>query len=264
MYGEGQITYRSIISIFQIFTFSTSLTISYYFRRTNRLGYLCLVLFSIVRLISASCFLALINHDTYGLKATVFICEGLGIILFVFIFVEILGWVDEQASVLHRYALLVPQVLTYVDLLIAIVGFIVIRKRENAYEPTAFSKASRALLVLMYAYTIMLLGILVHHRNRSARAKAQRNALMGVGACIPFMVIRLVYSLIFEATGNMRFNAVKGDETTYLSMTFLPEALVVFVCIATIWKIPLGVKNKNGSEEGQGVNDEERMLSRAG
>ncbi|KAI5242330.1 hypothetical protein E4T42_07726 [Aureobasidium subglaciale] len=264
MYGEGQVTYRSIISIFQIFTFSTSLTISYYFRRKNRLGYLCLGLFSTIRLVSASCFLALINHDAYGLKATVFVCEGLGIILFVFIFVEILGWVDEQAPVLHKYALLVPHVLTYVDLFIAIVGFIVVRKRENAYEPTAFSKANRALLVLMCAYTIMLLGILIHYRNRSATAKAQRNALMGVGACIPFMVIRLVYSLIFEATGDMRFNAVKGDETIYMFMTFLPEAIVVFVCIATIWNIPLETKERNRSEERQSMNDEERMFSSAG
>lgn len=92
-YGDHHLTFRTSISIAQIPVFSLSLLIAYYFRRTHRMGWFCIGIFSIIRLVSASCLLALINEDIYSLKATVFVCENLGIMLFVFIFVEVLEWV---------------------------------------------------------------------------------------------------------------------------------------------------------------------------
>ncbi|THX99772.1 hypothetical protein D6D01_10433 [Aureobasidium pullulans] len=89
-YGDHHLTFRTSISIAQIPVFSLSLLIAYYFRRTHRMGWFCIGIFSIIRLVSASCLLALINEDDYSLKATVFVCENLGIMLFVFIFVEVL------------------------------------------------------------------------------------------------------------------------------------------------------------------------------
>ncbi|THX22125.1 hypothetical protein D6D12_09438, partial [Aureobasidium pullulans] len=91
-YGDHHLTFRTSISIAQIPVFSLSLLIAYYFRRTHRMGWFCIGIFSIIRLVSASCLLALINEDKHSLKATVFVCENLGIMLFVFIFVEVLEW----------------------------------------------------------------------------------------------------------------------------------------------------------------------------
>jgi hypothetical protein len=34
--------------------------------------------------------------------------------------------------------------------------------------------------------------------------------MMGVVVCIPFMVIRLVYEVVFQVTGDMGINAVRG------------------------------------------------------
>lgn len=92
-YGDHHLTFRTSISIAQIPVFSLSLLIAYYFRRTHRMGWFCIGIFSIIRLVSVSCLLALINEDKHSLKATVFVCENLGIMLFVFIFVEVLEWV---------------------------------------------------------------------------------------------------------------------------------------------------------------------------
>ncbi|THW33795.1 hypothetical protein D6D22_08938 [Aureobasidium pullulans] len=91
-YGDHHLTFRTSISIAQIPVFSLSLLIAYYFRRTHRMGWFCIGIFSIIRLVSASCLLALINEDKHSLRATVFVCENLGIMLFVFIFVEVLEW----------------------------------------------------------------------------------------------------------------------------------------------------------------------------
>lgn len=90
MYGDGVFRYRDGISVAQIVAFSASLTFAYYFRQMKRIGWFCIGAFSIIRIVSASCFLALINSDTFNLRATVFVCESLGIMLFIFIFVELL------------------------------------------------------------------------------------------------------------------------------------------------------------------------------
>ncbi|KEQ89042.1 hypothetical protein M438DRAFT_331885 [Aureobasidium pullulans EXF-150] len=163
-YGDHHLTFRTSISIAQIPVFSLSLLIAYYFRRTHRMGWFCIGIFSIIRLVSASCLLALINEDQHSLKATVFVCENLGIMLFVFIFVEVLEWVNEQTPTpsLPKYAFLIPQFLTYIDILVAILGYILPRphEKQNPYAPTPYSRTSRAILVITYIYTLTLLFIL--------------------------------------------------------------------------------------------------------
>lgn len=52
------------------------------------------------------------------------------------------------------------------------------------------------------------------------------------------MIVRLVYSLIFEATGDRTFNSSKGNPTAYLTMTYLPELGIIAICTATILAIP--------------------------
>ncbi|CAD0044861.1 unnamed protein product, partial [Aureobasidium pullulans] len=198
-YGDHHLTFRTSISIAQIPVFSLSLLIAYYFRRTHRMGWFCIGIFSIIRLVSASCLLALINGDKYSLKATVFVCENLGIMLFVFIFVE----KQTNPLLLPKYAFLIPQFLTYIDILVAILGYILPRphEKQNPYAPTPYSRTSRAILITTYFYTLSLLFILWIRRDRSPAAKPRKNAMMGVVVCIPFMVIRLVYEVVFQVTG---------------------------------------------------------------
>ncbi|THZ75912.1 hypothetical protein D6C85_02567, partial [Aureobasidium pullulans] len=191
-YGDHHFTFRTSISIAQIPVFSLSLLIAYYFRRTHRMGWFCIGIFSIIRLVSASCLLALINEDKHSLKATVFVCENLGIMLFVFIFVEVLEWVNEQTPTpsLPKYAFLIPQFLTYIDILVAILGYILPRprKKQNPYAPTPYSRTSRAILIITYIYTLTLLFILWIRRDRSLTAKPRKNAMMGVVVMVAAVV----------------------------------------------------------------------------
>lgn len=48
----------------------------------------------------------------------------------------------------------------------------------------------------------------------------------------------MAYSLVFVITADMKWNAVKGDSSRYLGMTMLPEALIVVLCVWTIWGVP--------------------------
>ncbi|THX75881.1 hypothetical protein D6D05_06335, partial [Aureobasidium pullulans] len=161
-YGDHHLTFRTCISIAQIPVFSLSLLIAYYFRRTHRMGWFCIGIFSIIRLVSASCLLALINEDKYSLKATV----------------------NKQTPTpsLPKYAFLIPQFLTYIDILVAILGYTLPqpRKKQDPYAPTPYSRTSRAILMTTYIYTLSLLFILWTRRDKCPTAKPRKNALMGV------------------------------------------------------------------------------------
>lgn len=90
MYGDSIFRYRDGICVAQIITFSVSFIFAGSFYYTRRIGWFCIGVFSIIRLVSASCYLAIMKNDSDSLWATVFVCESLGIMLIIFLFLELL------------------------------------------------------------------------------------------------------------------------------------------------------------------------------
>lgn len=106
MAGDGIFTYRDGIAIFQVVAFSVPLIFAIYFRLSRRIGWFCVGVFSLLRLIGASCKLAAINNDSRGLSAAIFVCESLGMILIIFLLLEMLErmWVNSHLKLARRRA----------------------------------------------------------------------------------------------------------------------------------------------------------------
>ncbi|KAK6007730.1 hypothetical protein QM012_004544 [Aureobasidium pullulans] len=261
MYSDGVFRYRDGISVVQIITFSISFIFAVSFYWTQRIGWFCIGAFSLIRLVSASCYLAIMNNDSDSLWATVFVCESLGIMLIIFLFLELLYHVNKTTPVVDKRYFYAPQLLTWIDIIISIVGYIAIKNKDhNQLDPTPYDQASRAIVTVIYVYTLWLLWIFWHFQDLSTYALPARRAIRCVAYCIPLMIVRLVYSLIFEATGDRTFNSSKGDPTAYLTMTYLPELGIIAICTATIVGIPPMGKSKEGiegSSELEGHNDGE-------
>lgn len=90
MGSDGTFTYRDGIAVVQIAAFSTPLLFALYFKYTGRTGWFCIGIFSLLRLVGASCKLATIHNDTRALSAVVFVCESLGLILIIFLLLGLL------------------------------------------------------------------------------------------------------------------------------------------------------------------------------
>jgi hypothetical protein len=58
-----------------------------------------------------------------------------------------------------------------------------------------------------------------------------------VAACIPLLGIRTAYSLVFQITSDMTWNAVRGNPTAYLLMTFLTELAIIYTSIWAILRV---------------------------
>lgn len=73
------------IPIFSVFLFFGAL---FYFQKKN--GWFSIALFSIIRLTGASCMLATLTNGSYGVWATVYVCESLGLVLLTFLLLNML------------------------------------------------------------------------------------------------------------------------------------------------------------------------------
>jgi cellulose synthase/poly-beta-1,6-N-acetylglucosamine synthase-like glycosyltransferase len=90
MSGDGVFTYRDGIAAAQIIAFSLPLLFALYFKYTGRIGWFCIGVFSCLRIVGASCKLAALNNNSRGLSAAVFVCESLGMVLIIFLLLEML------------------------------------------------------------------------------------------------------------------------------------------------------------------------------
>ncbi|KAJ5595432.1 uncharacterized protein N7459_001640 [Penicillium hispanicum] len=225
---HGKFTYRDGIAVAQIAAFSAPLVFAFYFRYIHQIGWFCIGVFALLRIVSGSCKLATIKDDSHGLWAAIFVCESLGMILIIFLLLEMLERINKVSTTVSNWLFWIPSIITWLDIAISIAGWVTVMHVAHPLAPTPYSQASMALLAVIYLYLVAV--FVVFWRRCTEYADDERWALKGVTICVPLLAVRLVYSLIFVISGNMKFNAIKGDSTTYLVMTMLPEVAIILVC----------------------------------
>ncbi|OKP13558.1 hypothetical protein PENSUB_749 [Penicillium subrubescens] len=139
-----------------------------------------------------------------------------------------LGRINKVVTIVAKLMFWIPSIVTWIDIGISIGGWVSVTQAEHSLAPTPWSRASIALLAFIYLY---LVGIFILFWLHKAEYFAEeRWALAGVAFCVPLLAIRVAYSLIFVITGNIAFNAMKGNPTLYLIMTMLPEFFIIAAC----------------------------------
>lgn len=256
--GDGILRFRDGIAIAQVILFTVSFLCAYYFRRTRRIGWFCIGVFSLLRLIGAGCMLGTVTRDSNGLWAGVFVCESLGVLLLIFTLLEMMQRINTTVPVVQQWAFRVPQILTWIDIGISIGGFVTVsRKAHDQLLPTPYSRASIAILALIFLYAVGLGAYFWLRRPQYARE--ERRLAVCVAVCSPLLLVRVLYSVIFVVTADLMWNAIKGSPTAYLLMTMLPEVAFVGVCTVTIWGVsPL----EKGERGGKDQDAEERPMNR--
>jgi hypothetical protein len=137
---------------------------------------------------------------------------------------------------------------------ISIGGWVSVTYAEHPLAPTPWSQGSMALLAVKYLYMVGIFILFWLHK--AEYFEEERWALAGVAFCVPLLAIRVAYSLIFVITGNMAFNAMKGNPTAYLIMTMLPEVVIIAACTYII-ATRISPLIKAGKKVQQNTEDEE-------
>jgi len=88
--GDGVFTYRHGIAVAQLVVFTVTLSFAVYFKYGHRNGWFCVGVFSIFRIVGAGCMLGTITNDAGSVWAGVFVCESFGMVLIIFLQLELL------------------------------------------------------------------------------------------------------------------------------------------------------------------------------
>ncbi|OLN89021.1 hypothetical protein CCHL11_06093 [Colletotrichum chlorophyti] len=226
--------YRDGVAIAQVVIFLVFLCFGVLFRIKRKLGWFGISFISTIRIVGAACMLGTMVNNSRAVWATIFVCESLGLVLVIFVLLDLLKRVNSFVQVLTPWHFRIPELICWAGLAISIADYVLAsRKTENAMAPGALTRAGVGLFAALYFWSVLLFGSLMQKWKQVPQE--ERRSLIGFGTCFPFMVVRIAYTIAYVSTGQRRFSAVHGDTTTYLFMTVLMEFAILGCVVWTIW-----------------------------
>lgn len=143
---------------------------------------------------------------------------------------------NRNNSIINRGRKGAPPILFRVIGLLVLVGLILsivgTTSQDNGvmYKPNGKSKASICITLGVWVCTVGLVFII--NSNKHNLPAGEKRLLLAVAISLPFVLIRLIYSLISAFSHSPRFSIVSGNVTIYLVMALLEEMVVVITCLA--------------------------------
>ncbi|KAJ5155801.1 hypothetical protein N7492_008604 [Penicillium capsulatum] len=235
----GSVTYRDGLSVIDLIAFLPSFFVSAFLvwrhglRRSG--GFIFLVIFTLLRVVGAGCALAAINNPSTGLYTAAAVCSSIGLSPLLMGCVGMLSRANESIAnttsrpVLPRHAFTAFRVITIVALALSVSGLTWDMSIEALKNPNTEVKVGMVLYLVSWALLCGMLGILF--LCRSSLEDGENRNLAAVAISAPFLMIRIIYSMLVFFLANSTFNILDGNVTVQLVMSVIEEIIVVFVCL---------------------------------
>jgi hypothetical protein len=138
-----------------------------------------------------------------------------------------------STGVFHAIQFRLLQLLITIGLILCIVGGASSTSSTGVYQPQATTKAG-LLLYLIAFITLILLAAVTMHKLSNALGDEKR-LVWAVIVALPFILVRLIYSLISVFSHNHRFNLITGSVVVHVFMAVLEEMAVVCLYLVIGW-----------------------------
>jgi hypothetical protein len=234
------ITYRSGVSIGEIAVYAPALAIAAFlavrhgFNRSA--GWMFLVIFALARIIGSAMQIATISSpDNVSLYTGYAILQNIGLSPLMLATIGLLSRLLENINRTHHTAVstrvfqAIELVIT-VGLILGIVGGVNAADNFTStgkYTPNSLSKAGSALFIVSYV-AIVIATIFVSFSVKYA-AHGEKRILTAVALSLPFLLVRLVYSIMSTFAHNKNFNLLSGSTTILLCVAFIEELIIVVI-----------------------------------
>ncbi|RDW59261.1 hypothetical protein BP5796_12185 [Coleophoma crateriformis] len=226
----GVFTYRDGVAVIQLFFFAIFLCFAFVlchrhgFRRSA--GWVILIPFSILRLLGAGFQLASINHPINSVYGGALICEGIGLAPLALLNLGVFGRLNKFVGKVHDKIFTLISLTAIAGLVLGIYGGIDSSESANLGTNDLLKAAVICFAAAYVAFACLFLVFLLQWRLIPI---TERPLLLCFAYCAPFMVIRLLYSILPAYVPSLRsqFNALIGNVTTYLCMAVLEEIVIV-------------------------------------
>jgi hypothetical protein len=241
--GKMTITFRNGVSIGEIILYVPSLfvaiflTLRHGFSRSA--GWYFLIIFCLARIIGPAMQLATINAPgNNSLYTGYIILQNVGLSPLMLATIGLLSRLLENINKSHhtfintRMIKLVETVIT-VGLILGIVGGVHAEstfQKTGVYHQTSLNKAGTALFILCWvaiALFTALISFSVSHADHG-----EKRILFAVTLALPFLLVRLIFSILSTFTTNTHFNLLTGSVTILLCVALIEEFIIVAIFMA--------------------------------
>lgn len=137
-------------------------------------------------------------------------------------------------SMFSLYGVKIVHAPAVVALILCIVGATNAPTPEQIDAQTTVHVGIVLYLVVLIMLTLLAIGALVGHREIE---EGEPRIVVAVLSALPFIFVRLLYSLLSVFSGSHKFNLLTGSQTITLFMSVLPEMVVAIIYIATGLKL---------------------------
>ena len=237
------ISYRNGLSIAELAVFAPALVVAillgfrHGFGKSS--GWYFLILLSLARIIGSSMELATINDPAnVSLYTGAAVLQTIGISPLILATLGLLNRVmsdvqEKGHTIVQPRILRLLQLLLLVALILGIVGGIQgsdDSSKTGKYTPQTASKVGIILYIVAF---IALVGILVLSSGSISKVSpGEKRILLAVAASLPFILVRIIYSVMSTIANNPSFNAFSGNVTILLCMADIEEWVVVIIYLA--------------------------------
>lgn len=246
--------------IFYIPAFSLALyvCIKHGFRRSS--GWLYILILCLVRIIGSVCQFISNKNPSTGLLQAVLILDSIGISPLLLATLGVLSrfvdFVNTRATPIFtvRHFRIVQIILTLGVVLSIAGGTSITLSADGSYKSATSSKVGVLLYIVGFSATIII--SLVSVPRRSVVPGKERHVPVVIFLAIPFIVVRLLYSVLCAFGHNRLFSIATGSVSVTIGMSVIEEFVVVGMYILLgLWleKVHDGPTNSMiGGWEGNG------------
>lgn len=239
------LTPKADLAIAEIAFFSPALIVSAFvvFRHgfSRQLGWIYLVLLSLLRIIGASCILYMVTQNKYtqGLSETAEITSSIGTAPLLLAIIGFMGRVNESLVPEGRISFIFFrgfQLMALAALIIAIVGGIDANDNpasSSFHTGHELREAASILFLVLYLCEVVLVSLLFRHRNEVATG--ENRLVLSALLALPFICVRVIYTVLLAFTTDRSSVFYFENVNVYVEafMQFCMEAIVVLIFTVT-------------------------------
>jgi hypothetical protein len=165
--------------------------------------------------------------------------------------------------ILHPLVFHLLSTFTIIALILCIVGGVL--SSDSTATLGSIDSSTKAGVIIFIIAWVLLCGLLTALATQSTCIeKGERRLILAVEVCVPFILVRLIYSVILSFAHNPHFNLISGSTTINLVMAVLEEFVVIIVCLGVGLTLKVqkerdvcarGGSMRHSSEKGVGANE---------
>ncbi len=233
-------SYRNGISVGEIAVYVPCLAVAVFlsirhgFGRSS--GWLFIIIFCLARIIGPCMELATISSPTnINLYTGSAILKNIGLsplqLAAIGLLSRLLDNINRSTHTLINTRLLkLVETIVMVGLILGIVGGIDASntfQTTGKYQPGTLSKAGTALFIA--SYVAIVAATVITSFSVSHAEKGEKRIWTAVAISLPFLLVRLVYSILSTFSHNTKFNLMSGSPTILLCVALIEELIVVLI-----------------------------------